>query len=355
MMIVKNSEGRLLRWLKDLLNPYSNVGVFRDRQPVESDVPPESSGVTRACADLVQATLAKGITQWLIRAGGWRTNETIREGEQRRGNVWSRWPADSLGLEFSVDSLRLIHHFAGNSVEQAFRWRASRRGEGHMPLGDQLLLFILFTRTLDLKAKPPHWQRVFNRSALCRLARPDLFSSAKLDIEPWLEQPGLSVLESIQNKLSLIWAKLEFERGNMSVERLLDAGDRQRATWDALFSTCRDRSCVDLTMFAISSARLVLLEKRFRNADGVPQLREWMRSAPYTRLRLNDRQRAIDAALTLQAIAVALGEWTERERHTSFLDEDYQAAQQWLLNWESAGADSVVEAAAKLLESSRVF
>src|SRR5206468_12242641 len=118
-LIVTTFEGKLLRILRGFVR-HAPIDQVLPLIVERSARPP---CLSRACVDLAADSLAKGCMLFLARAGGWRRDRFLRDGQPRDGRLWERSHLQELGLRFSRHALEFM------------AWvTASRPGDAKPPL-----------------------------------------------------------------------------------------------------------------------------------------------------------------------------------------------------------------------------
>src|SRR5438128_1344938 len=64
--------------------------------------------LSAACVRLVEDTLAKGLTLYLVRDGGWRRDEFLSRDTPRMGRAWERHPVGERVLRFGPAALSFL-------------------------------------------------------------------------------------------------------------------------------------------------------------------------------------------------------------------------------------------------------
>src|SRR5262249_8206391 len=131
--------------------------------------------LSRTAVGLVQEALAKGTTELVARAGGWRRERFLRHDQPVEGRLWERTPPRELGLPFSPRSLdSLMWITAVKPAEPKHDWSPPAE---ELTVGDWILLFYAYKalRETDV-GLVLRTRRAFARHALCRLAFPEDFA-----------------------------------------------------------------------------------------------------------------------------------------------------------------------------------
>src|SRR5262245_5195931 len=138
--------------------------------------------LSRTAVDLVQEALAKGTTELLARAGGWRRERFLRHDQPVLGRLWERAPPRELGLPFSAHSLDFLMWLtAVKPSEPTNQWSPPPE---ELSVGDWLLLFHAYKalRETDV-GQVQRTRRAFARHVLCRLAFPEDFAANTEEVE----------------------------------------------------------------------------------------------------------------------------------------------------------------------------
>jgi hypothetical protein len=330
--VVTAFEGRLLRILHAVLR----------HAPADQAVPlvlervPRPQGLSRACVELVADSLAKGCMTFLARAGGWRRERFLRDGQPRDGRLWERWEPADLGLRFSRHALDFLVWIT-----------AHRPGDQKPPLdlpveeltpADRLLVFLAYDLLRDTEAAAPlRVVPAIGRDGLIRLACVEDFagSAADPDFGPWLAGPGAAMLEALQPLLCDRWVAVERRKvqvGDWAAMREL--GSAQERALAAFTDAAEAAGRPDLVRFLLRAAAAVLPGGVTADAfvgglqgTGPP--------------RLADRIEVHRRALALPRHLVRLQQWERRARGVGFLDEGYAASQVWKGDWERHGGDEL--------------
>ena len=60
------------------------------------------------CLHLLKDSLRKGVVLWLVKAGAWRRDRFLRDGQGRFGRLWERTEAEKLALSFGKPTVELL-------------------------------------------------------------------------------------------------------------------------------------------------------------------------------------------------------------------------------------------------------
>ncbi len=340
--VVTAFEGRLLR----LLHAVLRHAPADQALPLVLDRSPRPPAISRACAELVADSLAKGCMTFLARAGGWRRERFLRDGKPRTGRLWERWDPAELALTFSRHALEFLIWIT-----------AHRPGDPKPPLelpeaeltpADRLLLFLTYDLLRDTEAGPPlRALPAVARDGLVRLACVDDFAAALddpgPDFGPWLTGLGAAILEAVQPLLRERWAAVERRKvqiGDWAAMRELGLAQERALT--AFTDAAEAAGRPDLVRFLLRAAAAVLPPGVTPDAfagglqgTGPP--------------RLADRVEVQRRALALPRHLERLQRWERKARGVGFLDEGYAASQVWKADWEEVGGDELAARAAALV------
>src|SRR6187549_2714827 len=64
--------------------------------------------LSAAAVHLVQDSLSKGCVLYLVRAGAWKRDRFLRDGEPKFGRLWDRSTIERIALEFSPHVLEFL-------------------------------------------------------------------------------------------------------------------------------------------------------------------------------------------------------------------------------------------------------
>jgi hypothetical protein len=339
--VVTAFEGRLLRILHAVLR----------HAPADQAVPlvlervPRPPSLSRPCVELVADSLAKGCMTFLARAGGWRRERFLRDGQPRDGRLWERWQPDELALRFSRHTLEFLIWLT-----------AHRPGDQKPPLelpadaltpADRLLLFLTYDLLRDTEAAEPlRVVPAIGGDGLIRLACVEDFAGTTTDPDfgPWLTGPGTAMLEALQSLVCDRWVTVERRKvqvGDWSALR--DLGLAQERVLTALTDAAESAGRPDLVRFLLRAAVAVLpagvTPEAFTGGlqgTGPP--------------RLADRIEVHRRALALPRHLERLHQWERRARGVGFLDEGYAVSQVWKADWERFGGDELAARAAGVVQ-----
>lgn len=342
-LIVSRFEATLVRLLRGFLQP--GMGDATGDRPLPAagrlTAPKELSP---ACMHLVRDSLSKGCVQYLARAGGWRRERHLRQGQPAQGRLWERSTPPELGLPFSRHSLRFLVWLTAGRPDKENYWGPP---ENELTIGDQFLLFLAYEglRGTDI-GQSLRTHPSFQRHGLIRLCFADDFGPTGRPVEAaiWTEGLGACVLEALQPKFYQRW--LDVERGKNQVSdwtKMRALGQSQDQALGAFLTSCDQSKRPDLARFLLR----VLAEILTR--DLTPDywlggLQEATRPP-----RLADRLETRREALGVLRQVETLTNWTRLARSTGFMDEHYAMAQLWLSDWEEYRGDEVAVIAQQLL------
>lgn len=326
---VAASEAELLTLTRGLVGGHRGrfIPLLRRRRGPITAIGPTAMG-------LLQQTLARGVTSYLLRAGGWQRRASLRgdSGEPVRGRLWQRH--DPLPpLRFTPASFELLTWLHSEDVAGPKR---ALEAPDAMTVADELLHYLALSHVV--RAVGQTEQPGFQRSALCQLGFADQLGGApELAFDHLCVGPGAAILEAMQPELARRWVAMEAHKGQIvSLEAMLRACAAQDLALRGLF-TAIDRSGSgsavaprrDLAGFFGEAAVAILA----RGPEGrCPDHRWWTRSLDL-RAPLSTRQRAFSAAAVFLRAVGRLGDWLAEAGIVAHFDEDYEAAQLLLAQW----------------------
>jgi FtsH ternary system domain X6 len=305
--------------------------------------------LSAAAVDLVRDSLAKGCVLYLVRAGAWKRDRFLRNGEPKFGRLWERSAVEKLTLSFSKHTLDfLIWVTASKPKDERPVWKADDK---NLTVADRLLFFLAYEAmrgdpdlAAALRTSP-----VFGENALVWLAHPNDFAGEKSvavpSFEVWLTEPGSYVLEAIQPVLEHRWLEIERTKGQVGDWNLLNQqGHVQARVMDAFTEAVDKAGRRDLVRFL-----LAVMSRVLATPDMAPTF--WtgglQGGGPP---RLADRLETQRNALAVLRQAQRLRGWERAARHSGYMDEDYAASRFWLGEWERFDFTTVADRADRVLQ-----
>jgi hypothetical protein len=309
--------------------------------------------LSAACVHLVRDSLAKGCVLRLARSGGWRPVRHLRRGALARGRIWERHPVGELALRFSAKTLEfLIWVTAERPADPKSAWQAV---EGEPTPADRFLLYLAYdaVRVEPQIANAFQARPVFAQNGLIRLAFPEDFTGpraeARIDFGPWVSGPGATILEALQPELAERWLSVEAAKGQIGDwQRLRAVGQAQERTLAAFSDALEAANRRDLARFLLEVSSELL---GAMDAPGVQRSPAYwiggLQGAPPPRLA--DRIDTQRSALAVLRHLERLRQWERWARSVGYLDDDYDAAQLWLADWERHRGNERAEQAQEIL------
>ena len=334
---VARSEDELIRIARGLL------GSGRPPPRARASTPVKQIGPT--AMGLLQQTLARGLALTLLRRGGWEHRRTLAGDRSARGRLWERHP-ELPPLAFGPASFALLTWLHREDLV-----RPSKPLPRHpeTTVADDLLLF--FACEQLVRAGIDVHQPAFVESALCQLGFPDVLAATspdeellpEVDFAAWTSGLGAIGVEALQTPLAERWLTIERRKGGVvSLDEMTRIGRAQTRVLQAWFTaverTGPDRPAGrrDLAGFVAEAGR-ELLGGTVSRATGRPRRcpdhRWWIRSLSL-HAPLSARQAAFTAAGALLRGLGRLDRWLEEAGLVAHFDEDYEAAQLLLANWQ---------------------
>lgn len=298
--------------------------------------------LSRAAMDLVQDTLAKGITLRLAEQG-WRRERFLRGGQAIVGRIWERTPPGERGLHFTRVSLDFLIWATSAQCDRGENWSPS----GPLSLGDRLLLAWAYDSVRGSEiairwSKHRSWQS----DGLCQLLFVDDFAAAapKVAFDPWLSPGGVVVLEARQREFTRRWLAAEQEKLKLVVPKeMIAIGVHQERVLTSYLDALERSQRRDLAHWL-----LPLLGDLLR---GDVKVANWTSQLVLGDLRLVERQQIYQQALAVVRVTQRLSAWQQHALHAGYFDEGYQAAQLWKSHWEAYNGDELVRRAQELLHA----
>ncbi|NOK03472.1 MULTISPECIES: hypothetical protein [Myxococcus] len=324
MIRVAPSELELLTLARAIvgLGQYAPVeDLLRNRHAVPAKFSPGAMQVLRD-------TLAKGSVMALARCGGWRQQLTVRDGQARAGRLWERHAPPP--LRFSP----LTFHVLKWLLEQPLTKHGAMPLEvdGTPTLADELFLYLCCRLVADTPCAPALGaQHLFRRSALCWLGFPEQFGTHRPEFDATAFAPlladGAWLLEALRLELVRRWRGLEESKRHIaSPEEALALGTAQEAVLAAFLDAVDGAGRRDLAGFLLEAARPLLEQPATRWVEGL--------SSSAT---LSSRAAAARAAAAFLRALGRLSRWDAEHRAVRFFDDDYDAAQHLLSEWNAFG------------------
>lgn len=372
MHALNRFETNLLSILYAVLGQSSVGSVL----PMVHQVRGYSGCLTRTTVNLVQAALAKGVTQWLATQGGWVDERYLRDGKGVPGAVWQRTHPSELGLTFSSASLQFLIWLTANDplIDSADPWLAMP--EVVTP-GDQLLILLTLERLMGTGVSE-RWfvMRKFARLPLVALFYPEQVAQREHPIVPdfLAELPKLTtILECLQPRLTQRWLEVEIAKVFITeADTMTRLGTQQGTVLNGYMDAVEAHGRRDLARF------LLIVLQRLASGDvygsdvglsddgtadpteasaqrirvDTEQLaRGWVKSLRLGEMRLAARTIVYQAASIFLANAARLRAWTDQCRQVGYFDEGYAAAQLWLADWARYDGENTTLRAAAMVRS----
>jgi hypothetical protein len=321
---VARSEDELIKLARGL------VGAGRPPSRVRAAKPIETIGPT--AMKLLQQTLARGVIATLLRGGGWETRRTLVNGHSRRGRLWERH-ASLPPLHFGPASFALLIWLHDEDLVRPTR---QLERNPNTTLADDVLHYLACEQLT--RAGVDVCQPAFLHSPLCQLGFCEFLvgdgaSLPAVDFGPLVAGPGSIIVEALQTNLVARWLDSEQRKGTIvlldEMTRIGRAQDHVLGAWFAALDRVDPRRR-DLAAFVAEAARQLLargLERR------CPDHRWWIRSLSL-QAPLAARQGAFTAAAAFLRGVGRLGRWLDEAGLVAYFDDDYEAAQLLLANWQ---------------------
>jgi len=324
MNSVSPSEHALLTLARAIVGSgqYASVEeLLRARRTVPPRLSPSALHVLRD-------TLAKGVVLALVRRGGWRRQRHLHEGQGVEGRLWQRHTAPT--LHFSPVCVRTLQWLTAQPLGHP----DCKPLEAEEPLtpADELFLYLCCHLVADTPCGASAGaQPLFRRSALCRLGFPELLGAPPPGFNasaftPLLTDKGL-FLEALQADLAWRWRRIEeSKRRIIEPADMVALGLAQEAVLSAFLDALEAARRRDLAGFLLEAGRTLV---------GRPAT-YWVEFlSPRASLRV--RAEAAQAAGAWLRMLARLARWDAEHRTVRFFDDDYDAAQLLLSQWNAFG------------------
>ena len=299
---------------------------------------------------LVEDSLAKGCVLYLVRAGGWKRDRFLRDGEPKFGRLWDRSPVQKLTLSFSRNALDfLMWVTAHRPKDERPVWQAA---DQDLTVADRLLFFLAYEalRTDTDLAAALRSSPAFGQNGLVWLAYPNDFAGEPDAVVPsfdvWLTEPGSFILEALQPALEHRWLEIERSKGQIGDwTRLGQQGRTEGRVMDAFTQAVNAAGRRDLVRFLMAVMCRVLA-----TPDMAPTF--WtggLQGAGPPRLA--DRLETQRSALAVLRSAERFRTWERDARRSGYLDEDYAISKFWLSEWERFEFTAIADRAEQVLRA----
>jgi len=344
-------EAGMLRVLRYMLHqgpPDRALPVLDNRFPVVPDRLSENA------LHLLRDSLRKGCVLYLVRAGGWKREKALRNGEVVEGRLWERSTADELKLVFSRRVLDLLWWLTGFRPGEHPNRIPTTRDEPST--GDELLRMLVWE---GCRGKPEllkvfRTQEMFAANPLCWLMFPEDFAVAEgepncPDFSSWMSGPRSLILEAMQTRLEERWVQLERSRGQQTDWVQMNQQSRAvAATLSQFLDACERSGRVDLARFLLRTLRRIFSTELSPNF--------WIGGLiSTTPMRMADRIETQRAALCTVRAVRRMHRWEQTSRSRGFYDEEYRAAKYWLGEWERHDGDTTLTRCEAVLQQIEPF
>ncbi|MFV8754910.1 hypothetical protein ACNOYE_30550 [Nannocystaceae bacterium ST9] len=334
---VAGSEARMIQAARALVGADNQryLPMLRQRQKFGDRIGPTAMA-------LVEQTLARGVTQQLLRRGGWQTRRTLvvepgKEPRLVRGRLWERHRSLP-PLRFGPASFALLAWLVREDVVKP---NQELRRHPNTTIADDLLHYFAIEHLQRVGGRPRE-HAAFRLSPLVQLGYPDELardssggdsdaastgSLAPLELDDMVGAHAF-VLEALQPELARRWIEMERSKGTIdSLDAMIRLGSAQRSVLERLFAAIeRARPARrELASFVVEAGEVLLR----RGPD-----RRWWTASLDTRAPLAARQRAFAAAAATLTALARLGRWVEDAGLVAHFEDDYPAAQMLLTNWQ---------------------
>ena len=340
MKRVAQSEFDLLSVARALTGGVSAEAV----EPLLRTPRPRATKLGPTAMALLKQTLARGAVLEIGRRGGWRDTRHLRgETEVVSGRLWQRHGPPTLC--FSPATLELLAWLAASPLAVPAECKPLRLN-GRLGLGDQLLLYLACDLVQRCPGCGPPLGRspAFRRSPLCWIGFPELLGAgeplgeAELTEAVWDGQlgEGVVLLEALQQDLARRWVAVERgKRELVKLEVMINVGESQRLVLEQLVAALDRAGRRDLIGFMLEATGRLLKHR--------PDASHWIGGIAQVGA-LSACQRAFRAAGALLAGLDLPRRWVEEAQTVRFFDDEYEASQLLLKQWEQIGNEGLLHA-----------
>lgn len=291
---------------------------------------------------LLEQILGRGLVLELCRRGGWRDEGYLRDGDVVRGRLWQRVDTPP-SLHLTGLSVQVCRWLTAAPLSVVQECKPLKARQTPLP-ADQLVLYL----ACDLAqrcgcAEPLARAAAFRRAPLCWVGFPELLSlgGAPTDAEAdpaafaaLVQDPlGRVVLEALQQDLARRWFCAEQHKAHViDAGQMIALGASQQRVVEGLMRGAEEQGRRDLLGF-VPAAGVRLLRHR-------PAARRWVQSLS-GQGSLQQREAACRGAGAFLQALQQLHRWAEQARGVRFFDDDYEAGQLLLRQWEPLGPSGV--------------
>lgn len=305
--------------------------------------------LSRNAVELVKDSLAKACVLFLVRAGGWRNDRFLRNGQPTPGRAWDRTPLDERSLTFSPHVVEFLLWATAEKVQDTrTAWDAPA---AELTAADELFFWLAF----DACRLDPDVAGVLRRKEAFRsnrlgwitypgdLAAPDA-DPAPPNFAPLFDGERAVMLECLQTHLAHRWLRSERAKGQIGDwGRMRHQGRAEAAGLGAFLVGADIAKRPDLARFVLATNAGLF------QTDLSPVF--WTGGLPGSGpARLADRLDTQRAALSVPRQMDILAGWQDKARAVGFFDEGYAASQLWKKDWETADGDRVAARARAAVE-----
>lgn len=306
---------------------------------------PAPKCLSLACVELVKDTLAKGIVLKLVRAGGWRNEPFLKDGEPTGGRVWDRVPLPMRRPVFSRSVVELLIWLTAERPDTANDRRL------HCPdptAADELFFALVYERLRG----DPDWQAglrirtAFANNPYCWLLSPvDFADAAPPDFAPLFAGARAATLECLQPELARRW--IASERGKRTIAdwtEMKRRGSAEVAMLERYLAAAEAAGRTDIARWVLRTLAATL-------ASPAPEAADWIGglelNAP---ARLADRLAIQRDALAFPRQMETLARWDRAARAVGYFDDGYAASQLWKEAFEAANGTELLAKSKRMLD-----
>lgn len=338
---------RILRFLVGHFPPDQGLQLIRTASP-------RQECLDAGAVELVKDTLAKACVLFLVRNGGWRNDQYLRDNRPNLGRVWERIPLDERVLVFSPAVLDFLMWATAEKVNDTkVPWDVASKS---LTPADELFFWL----ALDAVRPDPEVLAVlrkkvaFRHNPLCWITFPgDMIEGdepAVPDLAPLFTGLRAVFLECLQTHLTQRWLQSERRKGQITDwRRMRQQGRAEFVALGQFLRAAEAAGRTDLARFILETNAALFVT----NTTPTFWTGGLQGGAP---ARLAERLDVQRAALALPRLMEVLESWQQRAVNVGYFDEGYQASQMWKSRWEALNGDLIAtraRAAVAMLEPLR--
>jgi hypothetical protein len=331
---------------------------------------PPQHYLSENAATLLKKMLAQGTVLFLVEVNqGW-SESFLRQGQEKIGRLWERYPLTERTLHFSTNILDMLFWLTSADPSNPNEWTEPQTDPARSTPADEFVVWRIADWVQSIHTfRSNSFKRlcslsVFRSNSWLWLCTPYLLetglsieSVSLLDKSPWYARArlihGPSFSPCFQGLRSIILEALQ----NLLFQRLINTFPIINSD---IVSDTRDFVCRNVTTYLVyrqflleaeqagrPDLALFLLRVLAKLIPAFPQAQNWWEHNEKVNIgQLNTMQERIEAwqaAVALPLLINILHRWTQHYRSVGYWDEEYHTAQWWLRQWERYRGDELVD------------